>query len=157
MWLSRRPSGRLALASLLTLFSLGGPGCQKESPLATKGIKECGTVNITPGNDSVKPSVNVEVCAIAPRETITWVCDISSNSDCKGWQVIFEDRSVDDTKLFTGGATMFPSQPSDTTSRASATLVDTLVPNANDIILVKYTVRNGKGNTYDPHIVPMGP
>ena len=158
MWLSGRPAGRLVLASLLTLVALGGrPGCQKKSLLTTNGIKECGTVNITPGDDKVEPAVVVEVCAIVPGEQLSWVCDPGSNPDCKQWQVIFDDSSVDNTKLFMGGATMFPSKPDDTTSSAKATLVNTLVPHKNDIILVKYSVRNGKGNKHDPHIVPMGP
>jgi hypothetical protein len=71
--------------------------------------------------------------------------------------VVFEDSSVDNTKLFVGGATNFPDPPGPTTSTASATLVNTLVPHHGDRIKVKYTVYNGSKNKYDPHIVPMGP
>jgi len=147
----------LVLVSISTVVLSGAKsGCQKKNTLTTPGIPRCNTINITPGDASVRPKVDHEVCAIAPGESVTWVCDIDRKA-CANWQVVFEDSSVDNTKLFVGGATKFPDPPGPTTSTASATLVNTLVPHHGDRIKVKYTVYNGSKNKYDPHIVPMGP
>ena len=155
MSISGNASHRLTLVSVLVLVLLGLIlSCQKKGPgpflTTTRNVPfpVCTTITITPGSKTVRPSVDVDACTVAPNQTITWVC---STAGCDGWQVIFDDPNVQDAMLFQNRSTTFyAGQP-------TATLVNTLVPQPNVPIIVKYKVKNASGQIYDPHIVPMTP